>query len=234
MARWRQWASGLMSRSRSVITGVAATVGAALAVGLYAAGEVLATTSSTTPRTPDEEAVDTALSGLRRSRATWKAPSELRLHEQAEIQLLVSAGSSIRNVRPKLNEIGRTQGAQIYVSDTMLATLSGLSFAIEDRSEAEQYVAKDGQTTWTWSIEPTRTGKQHLHLTLSAVITLQGRGAPYTIKTFEQILTVNVTWPTKIKTFIDDNWQWLWTTLLLPVVGLVWRRNRGLLLDADA
>jgi hypothetical protein len=185
------------------------------------------TTTGVTSKASDENALDTALAGLRRGSARWTAPTELGLHEQAEVKLVVSANSAIQKLRPKLDAIGRTEEeAQIGVSDTMLATLSGLGFLIEDRSEAEQYVAKEGYTTWTWSIEPTRTGKQHLHLTLSAVIVVHGRGAPYTVQTFETILAVNVTWPERVTSFVGHHWQFLWTALLLPIVGLVWRRSR--------
>ena len=46
------------------------------------------------------------------------------------------------------------------------------------------------------------------------------------MKTYDRMWTVAVPWPDRVTGFAESNWQWLWTAILVPVVGLVWRRLR--------
>jgi len=108
----------------------------------------------------------------------------------------------------------------------MVANLTGLDFDIERTSDARQPVATTGVTMWAWSIEPTDPGTRSLHLTLSALIDVDGNEETYTVKTFDRTWTVVVPWPDRVTGFAGENWQWLWTAILLPLVAFVWRRLR--------
>ena len=79
---------------------------------------------------------------------------------------------------------------------------------------------------WSWTVEPTAAGTRNLHLTLSALIDIDGTEETYTVKTYDRMWTVAVPWPDRVTGFAESNWQWLWTAILVPVVGLVWRRLR--------
>jgi hypothetical protein len=37
---------------------------------------------------------------------------------------------------------------------------------------------------------------------------------------------VRVTFLSQLSSFVKDNWQWLWTAILIPVVGWVLARGR--------
>ena len=237
MNGWRPEARDVVATLGSVVV---------LGAGLYAAIRLVGVDSSppngiltttgeppTEPFRTYEDPVDVELDKLRQASIAFNAPTELSIHEVAEIRLLVSAGQSIARLRADLQEAvdeklgqGVIFVGRVEASDVMVANLSGLGFSIEENSRPEQFVSKRHVTTWSWNIEPMRTGKLRLQLTLSAVINVQGRERPFTVQTFERILTVDVTWHERLTDFVEDNWQWLWTALLVPVVGLTWRRRR--------
>jgi hypothetical protein len=109
----------------------------------------------------------------------------------------------------------------------MIATLSGSGFSIDPDGKSEQIVARRGYTTWSWDVEPIRTGTQYLRLRLFAVITFEGREKRYMVKRFEEKLTINVTLPERFSEFFKGNWQWLWIALLVPIAGLLWSRRKN-------
>ena len=61
---------------------------------------------------------------------------------------------------------------------------------------------------------------------LSAVVNRQGQDRQYTIRTFARTLDVDVTLQDRLGDFVGGNWQWLWATLLVPVVGWALRQRR--------
>lgn len=231
-------------RSRLKVLGIAAAAVAVLVVGVAAAlmftGETydaaqpspgVRTTADTEPPFPVGTGptigpVDDALAGLKPANIAFNTPSELHLDGQEAVQLLVSREQAIEELQKQIEAAGKTEGHQITVSDVMIATLTGLDFDIERTSDARQPVASTGVTMWGWSVEPTEPGTRSLHLTLSALINVDGKEETYTVETFDRTWTVVVPWPDRVTGFAGENWQWLWTAILLPLAALVWRRLR--------
>jgi hypothetical protein len=231
-------------RSRLKVVSIAAVAVAVLVVGLAAAAMLTGETHdaaerTTTARTtadteppypvgtgPTVGAIDDALAALEPANIAFNTPSELRLDGQKAVQLLVSREQTIEDLQEQIEAAGATEGHEIKVSDVMIASLTGLDFDIQRTSDARQPVASTGVTMWGWSIEPTEPGTRSLHLTLSALIHVDGKEETYTVKTFDRTWTVVVPWPDRVTGFAGENWQWLWTAILLPLVAFVWRRLR--------
>ena len=171
-------------------------------------------------------AIDEALDGLELANLAFNSPRTMRLNEPVVIQLLLSGGRTIEELQEELEAIGEEEGEQIRVSDTMEAQLTGVGFAIEAVTPATQLVATDGVTEWKWEVEPTKTGERRLHLALSALIDLGGKERTYTVRTFERTLEVRVAFRERLETFAEDNWQWLWTALLVPLGAVLLQRRR--------
>jgi hypothetical protein len=216
-----------------------AGVGLAAAISIVADGDeaVQTTPWSTTPNPqstqpggisppPFKSELDRILAGLPLANAAFNAPATLKVNESAVIQLFLSGEQPIRKLQDQLTELGEKEGARIRASDRMEARLSGLGFKIEAISPAVQLVSGQGVTEWRWEIEPTRVGTRRLHLTLSALIDLKGIESPYAVRTFERSLDVRVTWGERLTGFVSDNWQWLWTALLIPLGGWALSRRR--------
>jgi hypothetical protein len=131
------------------------------------------------------------------------------LGETQEIALLVSRERSIGELQAELDAVGPTEGEQVKASETMEAQLAGIGFAIEPLTPALQLVAGEGVTQWRWAVEATKSGEQRLHLTLSAVFDRNGKALQ-----------------DRLGGFFDENWQWLWATLFVPLVGWLLRQRR--------
>lgn len=171
-------------------------------------------------------AIDRILDGLPRANVAFNAPATLQLEEPAVVQLLLSGRRSIRVLKRRLTELGVKAGATIKASDSMEAHLSGSGFKIEAITPAVQLASGSGVTEWKWEVEPTKTGTRRLHLSLSALVDLKGKESAYTVRTFERTLEIDVPLRERLTGFVEANWQWLWTALLIPAGGWFLRQRR--------
>ncbi len=229
-------------RSRVRIVAIVAAAVAIVVAGLVAAlmltGETYKPgaepTTQARPRYPggtlpgvDGGDVDEALAALEPANIAFNTPTELHLDEQEVVRLLVSREETIDELQKQIDDaVGDKEGVTIRVSDVMVASLTGLDFDIERTSDARQPVASTGVTMWGWSVEPTESGTRSLHLTLTALLDVDGKEETYTVKTFDRTWTVVVPWPDRVTGFAGENWQWLWTAIFLPLAAIVWRRLR--------
>jgi hypothetical protein len=46
-----------------------------------------------------------------------------------------------------------------------------------------------------------------------------------TITTFQKAITVDVSKPQQVGEFVKDNWQWLWTAILVPIGARLWSKR---------
>jgi Divergent InlB B-repeat domain len=171
------------------------------------------------PGQPPFAEIDRVIQRLPWANIAFNAPTTLTLGESVVVELLLSAEQPIGRLEKEITALGKRKGARIRASDRMEARLTGLGFEIEAVTPETQGVAGEGVTQWKWEVKPTETGAQRLHLTLSAIIQVRGNDSPRTVRTFEQTLVVDVTWRARLSKFVGDNWQWLWTAILIPIVG---------------
>jgi len=123
-------------------------------------------------------------------------------------------------------EAGQKEGATINVSDQMEARLTGFGFAIQAVTPEIQAVSDKSTTEWKWDIKPAEPGLQRLHLTVSALLSIEGSRVPRAIRTFDRTIDVQVTSQERLSFFFTENWQWLWTAILIPIVGWLWGRRK--------
>ncbi len=224
-----------MTRTIGVVAAAAAAVVAVASVGLTIS--VLAgdgsdptiggppPTETTEPPTLDPlfDEIDRALEAQPLASAAFNAPTELPLGDSAEIQLLLSLSKPVSDLQAELTEIGQSQGAQVRVAPLMEARLTGGGFRIEALTPERQPIGRTTDTEWRWEVEGTEQGSQRLHLSLSALITAGGEQTPRAVRTFDREIDIEVTLRQRITGFIGDNWQWLWTAILVPLGYLVLR-----------
>jgi hypothetical protein len=108
----------------------------------------------------------------------------------------------------------------------MEARLTGYMFNITAITDEIQAVSESHNTEWRWEIHPKEEGKHSLHLTLTALIEVDGHSTPRAIRTFDKIIEVTVTRTQKLFNFFKNNWQWVWTAILIPIMGWLWKRKK--------
>jgi hypothetical protein len=164
--------------------------------------------------------VDRMIRRLEVANIVFTVPEDtLTVGDTEVVQLLLSAQQPIRRLKRQITALGRREGARIRVSDQMEARLTGPKFKILEVTPAVQAVSGRRVTEWKWDIEPTEAGTHSLHLTLSAIIQVRGSDRTFTVETFDEEIPVRVTLMSRVSGFVEDNWQWLWTAILIPLVA---------------
>lgn len=171
-------------------------------------------------------AVDRLLDEMEFGTIAFNAPTNINIEDSPQIQLILSLSEAIDELKQLITEEGEKIGATIGVSNRMEARLSGYKFQITAITPEVQAVSKNERTEWKWEIHPKEEGQHKLHLTLTALLQIDGQSTPRAIRTFSEVIEVDVTGPQKINMFFKNNWQWLWAAVLVPVAGWLWRRRK--------
>ena len=122
-----------------------------------------------------------------------------------------------------------THKARTRIAADMEATLiaSQSDFEIISIEPGRQAVSDSMSTEWGWNIKPKRPGKHRVYLILKVFLDVDGRQLPRVVyKSPPGIIEVKGTWTLYVIGFISANWQWLWTTILVPVAAWFWKRRR--------
>ena len=146
----------------------------------------------------------------------------MEINKSETIQLFISYQRSIEELKSSIQAIGKIEGISIKVSDRMEASLYGHAFNIQAITPNEQPITSKRTTSWRWEVTPKEEGLQKLYLSLTAIFEVNGKDTKMSVKTFEKIIEIKVTTKKKFLQFISDNWQWLWTTIVVPIgLGLL-------------
>lgn len=154
----------------------------------------------------------------------YNVPGSMALEESYEIKLLLSPSKSLDELQKELP--GKTEGAQIRIANKMEARLTGQDFTITAVSPEIQGVSGQETTEWDWEVKPTSGGLHNLHLTINVILLINGNETPRSIKTFDKQITVQVGFGHVVSSFIANNWQWLWTAVLIPIAAWLWKKKK--------
>jgi hypothetical protein len=188
-------------------------------------------TPTESPSPADLEAIiEKEVQKLRESTILFNPPREMQEQKTEKIEARISFQDIGSALAEGLEGHGPPETAILKVSPIMRVTLTGDPTAFRiDGSGAEQIVAGKPFAQWDWYVTPLKSGDQNLTLTATATIDVPGKGEkPAYIKTLEKPITIHVDRWRASKEFFANNWQWLWTVVLVPGVGLLWglRRRR--------
>ncbi len=187
---------------------------------------------SSDPKSPSN--VDRRLDEMEFAAIAFNAPTNINIDDSSQIQLILSLAETVEQLKQSIAEEGEKVGATIKVSDKMEARLSGYMFQITAITSEIQAVTKHQQTEWNWEIHPKEEGQHRLHLTLTGFIEIDGNSTPRAIRTFSNVIEVNVTASQKVGIFLKNNWQWLWAAILVPVAGWLWKRKKKQLTNTSS
>jgi hypothetical protein len=174
------------------------------------------------------EIVDNWLETLPWANIAFNAPSPMRFQRSVEIQLVLSSEKDIDGLLMQLSAPGSKEGAEVQVSSAMRANLTGRGFDIVAIRPEEQAVGTSGITEWRWEVTPTSDQPRSLlHLTLTALVSVDRSPVPIAVKTFDRWVAIEVTWTQRLSAFVGDYWQWLWAAVLVPLAAGIWRKIKA-------
>jgi hypothetical protein len=154
--------------------------------------------------------IDRILAAMNTASIAFNSPTIINLEETAQIQLLLSLQETIDELKSELSLAGEREGARVKVSKDMEARLSGPNFQITAITPDVQAIGSIETVEWRWEVKPVDEGRHNLHLTLTALINVDGSDSRRAIRTFDKAIQVMVTPEQRVSAFIRKNWQWLW------------------------
>jgi hypothetical protein len=174
----------------------------------------------------DSDQVDHELRDLGNAQIAFNVPSAMKRDDTASVELLLDVRKTIEQLKRSVSYQGAREGAQVKYSDRMEARLSGAHFQITANDPEIQAVGSQKTVGWRWDVVPTSSGKLTLHLTLSAFIDVGQSESPTVVQTFDRVINVHVTAGEWLSEMLGEHWEWLATTLVIPLGALAWRRWR--------
>jgi hypothetical protein len=172
--------------------------------------------------------LEAAIDALPIGQVLFNHPTEMELRKPDSVKVRISQ-SLLEDLSHDLKKGGTTKRNQIPVSASMRVEVSGDPyFNVTPLSEEEQLITRKGFSEWSFTVIPQKAGTWPLHLRVSAVIHTpwgSDKFKSYPVK--DEDVRVRVTVIGAVGNFLSDNWQWLWTTVLIPVAILVWKKIRS-------
>ena len=101
-----------------------------------------------------------------------------------------------------------------------------MNFRIEAITPEQQAISSSERTAWRWQIEPTKSDKLELHLTLSALITIDGEPTARTIRTFDRTILVDVPFGQHLTNAATSHIELITSAVLIPILGGAYRQYR--------
>lgn len=195
-------------------------------IGMIGSGSAPQASSPNNSSDEDLSDVDRRLADLPLGNIAFNTPESIPLGESARIELLVSMKEAEEELRRAVRAAGPVESARVKISDQMEARLTGLGFRIEAITPERQAVTRGERTQWQWQIEPNKSATLELHLTLSALIEVNGAPSTRAIRTFERTIQVEVPLVHRLADVVSGNLELLTTVVLIPVAGGIWRLSR--------
>ena len=161
---------------------------------------------------------------LEKAKIVFEVPETVKLDKSTEAKLIIDIPSD-DEVHKKIAGSNK-KGEVIEIQRIVVAKILAPDFdVIEVINDGRQVLNSTGPTEWRWSLTPKKIGEYKVNVTMSAVIEIGSDRAERLVKVYNQEVTVFVTPGDAAKYFFTKNWQWLWSTLILPA-GLWFWRNR--------
>lgn len=175
------------------------------------------------PTTPEGQlfnAIDERFKALNPGELLISAPREMRVAVPAQFILRIAAKNQSEGISSDLPTGGQTSTSTLHVTPTMRATLAGTGFTIQSTSQEEQLIGGGSFTEWSWQVTPLESGNRELVATVYVVLDGKVKGVP---KRWPVHVSANT--GQSVSHFFATYWQWLLTTLIIPLV-LYWRKKK--------
>jgi hypothetical protein len=174
------------------------------------------------------EQIQQILDSLPQGQMVFNPPPQMFVGKQERLEVRISQDLK-QELTKGLAGTGVPQTELIKVSQSMKVTLSGKPyFSIEPLNDEEQLIAAKEFTQWSWDVTPLEAGNRPLHLSVRAVIRVPGGGEKardYPVE--DRYIVVKITPMIWLQRFLQNYWQWIIGTLLLPALGWLIKKKFG-------
>jgi hypothetical protein len=178
------------------------------------------------PGRSEESALSDFFETMKWGNLAFGVPDSMELYQTKPVEMILSLTKSATELQGMMQKFDILKERKVRVSKIMAARLKGTGFKIEPLTEPLQFVDFQGETNWRWEITALQPGAQRLYLTLDAIINIDGRDLAHTVHSLDEEILIHVAWHQQVSRFVATNWQWLWTAVVVPVVGWIWQSRK--------
>jgi len=150
----------------------------------------------------------------------FSVPDKANIDDDIKAQLLIDTQKELQELEQNLTVSGNKSSNKIQISRVVKATVSAPDFEVTNVTDSEQLILENQTTEWLWTLRPKSVGTHSVNLVITAIITYEGRDKPFHVKTFDKTVTIEITPKQFIKSWLGENWKWVITGLLLPLLGI--------------
>jgi hypothetical protein len=176
--------------------------------------------------------VDEALAALVKGSIAFNTPDRMQFRESRTIALLASPRLEVAALGEELRErIGGDDPIAVealQIAPLMEAQLEGApGFEVTPLTPVRQPVSRAAPTEWRWTVRANEAGRQTLHLTINAIVTVDGERFPRSLNVLNREIEVDITASQRAGMFVEANWQWLAGTIVIPLLLFWWTNRKG-------
>ena len=137
-------------------------------------------------------AIDRILADMKVASAAFNVPTPMLRGQERTVKLLVSLKAGVEELKKRLAMPGPAEGATIKVTDFLEAELTGTMFEIRPGGPQPQALSGSTDSEWRWQVNPKEGGTLPLHLTIHALVVIDGLERRRLMKIFDEEVEVEV------------------------------------------
>lgn len=165
-----------------------------------------------------KDLIKNEIENLKNGQILFNPPNEMKAGTRNRVVVRISQDKSFdlsKNL--KGNSVPLIEGLKI--GGLMQVYLFSYDFSIKTLNLESQVIMPTGFTEWAWDVTPIKSG--NLDLILRITVQLQ---FPYGVEKkdyplMEKTIKVNSNPVYSAKIFLQENWKWVITALILPLIG---------------
>lgn len=158
---------------------------------------------------------DEIVKELEWGKAVFRTQNSLGFKEVGTVEFVLSHLVPIKNLIRQLQQDIEKEHPGSVVTNRIEARLSGDGFGIEAIEPEIQAFSSEGLAKWKWNIVAIDAGLQNLNLTLSVIMIIAHRDAPFVIWDYDQSVNVEITKLQLVANFFSNPYLWLSVAMLL-------------------
>lgn len=155
---------------------------------------------------------------------SFAPPEVMRVGDVATISFVLPRPFVERLTR----EISGSSGASNAVTgEATVAVLGGSRLQVTPYRNPTQSLFSEALPEWRFGLEATRAGSEEITLSVQIELSALSGASHRAIYDLASQVQIQSSLTRTILSFVQDNWQWIFGTLLVPLVAWLLRRRRG-------
>lgn len=148
----------------------------------------------------------------------FNPPNEMKAGTKNRIVLRIGREINI-DLKENLKGIGTPILERLKLSNRIQAYLFGNDFFVDPLNRKSQFLDDSNFTEWAWDVTPVKSGELELKLRISLRMRLPYGEEHKDYPIIENTIKVKPNSIYSAKIFLQENWKWVITALILPLIG---------------